>query len=391
MPAASAAPADAVPDVRTRVHYVTGARGGRGAVRELAERLLGARGVWTRSSSVLSRPRIRPTPARPAIPERRQRSAGKALRSALLTGLGRSLDLLFSALGWRRAQRLGRAFGRLAWRLARRDRGRTLDHLALAYPELTVVERSALGRRCFEHLGTLLGECLHLRHAAAAELSRHVTLEGWEHVEAARALARPILIVTGHCGNWELLAATLNARGLGMLVVAREIDEPGLQTMLLDLRARFGTRTIVRGTPGAARALLGALRGAGALGMLIDQDTKVEELRRLLRPPGLDAGRRRRARVALRRRGPPDLHRALRRRQPSGGDPPVLALPVDPTAATALMTAAIEAQIRSHPSSGSGFTGAGEGSRRRDRDPRRGRQPAQGLRPGRPTSAAFAG
>ncbi len=42
----AAAPADAVPDVRSRVHYVTSAGGGRGAVRELAERLLTARGVW---------------------------------------------------------------------------------------------------------------------------------------------------------------------------------------------------------------------------------------------------------------------------------------------------------------------------------------------------------
>jgi 3-deoxy-D-manno-octulosonate 8-phosphate phosphatase (KDO 8-P phosphatase) len=42
----SAAPADAVPDVRSRVHFVTTANGGRGAVRELAERLLQARGVW---------------------------------------------------------------------------------------------------------------------------------------------------------------------------------------------------------------------------------------------------------------------------------------------------------------------------------------------------------
>lgn len=42
----SAAPADAVADVRSRVHYVTAAGGGRGAVRELAERLLQARGVW---------------------------------------------------------------------------------------------------------------------------------------------------------------------------------------------------------------------------------------------------------------------------------------------------------------------------------------------------------
>jgi 3-deoxy-D-manno-octulosonate 8-phosphate phosphatase (KDO 8-P phosphatase) len=42
----AAAPADAVADVRARVAYVTEARGGRGAVRELAERILAARGDW---------------------------------------------------------------------------------------------------------------------------------------------------------------------------------------------------------------------------------------------------------------------------------------------------------------------------------------------------------
>ncbi len=220
----------------------------------------------------------------------------------------------------------------------------------LAFPELSVGERKALAERCFVHLGTLLGECLHLRHCAPEELSLHVTLEGWEHIEAARAQRRPIVIVTGHCGNWELLAAALNARGLGMLVVAREIDEPELQTMLLDLRARFGTRTIVRGTPGAARALLGALRGAGALGMLIDQDTKVEGVfvDFFGRPAWTPIGA---AELALRfdaavlptfiARRADGSHRAAIH--------PELTLPTDSTAATALMTAVIEAQIRSHP------------------------------------------
>jgi 3-deoxy-D-manno-octulosonate 8-phosphate phosphatase (KDO 8-P phosphatase) len=42
----SAAPADAHPVVRERVHYVAGARGGRGAVREVAEMILQAQGQW---------------------------------------------------------------------------------------------------------------------------------------------------------------------------------------------------------------------------------------------------------------------------------------------------------------------------------------------------------
>ena len=42
----AAAPADAVAEVRARAHYVTGARGGRGAVREVVELILRAQGRW---------------------------------------------------------------------------------------------------------------------------------------------------------------------------------------------------------------------------------------------------------------------------------------------------------------------------------------------------------
>jgi 3-deoxy-D-manno-octulosonate 8-phosphate phosphatase (KDO 8-P phosphatase) len=43
----SAAPADAAPEVRASVHWVSTAAGGRGAVRELVEMVLRAQGRWT--------------------------------------------------------------------------------------------------------------------------------------------------------------------------------------------------------------------------------------------------------------------------------------------------------------------------------------------------------
>jgi 3-deoxy-D-manno-octulosonate 8-phosphate phosphatase (KDO 8-P phosphatase) len=42
----SACPADAAPEVRSAVHYVAAAPGGRGAVREIVELLLKAQGLW---------------------------------------------------------------------------------------------------------------------------------------------------------------------------------------------------------------------------------------------------------------------------------------------------------------------------------------------------------
>src|SRR6185295_11193360 len=94
---------------------------------------------------------------------RRKRSRLKTHLEPTLLNAG--LRLLTSTLGrlsWPAAQRAGRAIGAMAWRLSRRDRRRALDHLAFAYPDMPEPRRRRLGRDCFRHHGTTLGECLHL-------------------------------------------------------------------------------------------------------------------------------------------------------------------------------------------------------------------------------------
>jgi KDO2-lipid IV(A) lauroyltransferase len=276
--------------------------------------------------------------------------ARRALRDAVLSDLERFLAAALERADWEGAQRFGALVGALGWRLARRDRRRTLEHLAIAFPEMPASEREQLGRASFRHLGVMLGESLWMRTRDGAEVKRRVRLEGWEEVERARAAGRPILLVTGHCGNWELLAAALNLHGLEIAVMARELDQPGLQNALLGLRERFGTKTIVRGRPGAARDLLRTLRSGGALGLLIDQDTQLDGVfvdffgRQAWTPVGA-------AEIALRFRAaalatfierlPDGSHRA--RIQPA------LELSSDPVAATQAMTACIETQIRRVP------------------------------------------
>jgi Kdo2-lipid IVA lauroyltransferase/acyltransferase len=267
--------------------------------------------------------------------------------------LARLLGGVARWLGRRRlgtVQRVGRTLGRLAWALGRRDRRRAVEHLAVAFPELPADERCALARRSFLHLGTHLAETLHLAGIGCAEVERYVSVEGWERVEALRAAGRPVVILTGHCGNWELLAALINCRGLAMEVVGRRLEEPGLQELLVGVRRRFGTETIERGEAGSARRLLGTVRAGGALGVLIDQDIRAESVFVPFfgRPAHTPVGP---AKLALRLRAavvpsfierlPDGRHRAVFH--------PELELPADPTAATAAMTRAIEEQIRRVP------------------------------------------
>ncbi len=278
-------------------------------------------------------------------------SRRRASRDRLLGALLAGLSWLFARVSFRRAQAWGQRIGNLGWRLSRRDRRRTLDHLAIAFPELDGTAHWALGRASFRHHGACLGEGLHLLRHGCPEVEAVVAVEGWEEVERLQAAGRAMVILTGHCGNWELLAATINCRGLGMKVVARDLGSQGLQGLLLRLRQRFGTVTIERGAPGAARQLLGTLRAGGALGMLIDQDTKVEGtwVPFFGRPAYTPLGA---ARLAL-RQGVAVVP-AFIARQEDGHHrvrflPPLDLAGCDEQAATARMTAAIEEQIRRVP------------------------------------------
>jgi Kdo2-lipid IVA lauroyltransferase/acyltransferase len=245
---------------------------------------------------------------------------------------------------------IGAALGGLAWRVTGRDRRRALDHLAQALPAFPERERQRIARACFRHAGMNLCELLHFLKRSRREILSCLEVEGWDAVQAARATGRSILLFTGHCGNWELISTVLHDGGVPPAAVARPLDDPALQKIVVDLRAHFGTTTIARGTRGAARQLLETLRGGGALAMLIDQDTRVDGVwvpffgRPAFTPVGA-------AEIALRQKA--RVIPTFAERKPDGDHRirflPALDLPDDPREATALMTAQIEAQIRRHP------------------------------------------
>jgi KDO2-lipid IV(A) lauroyltransferase len=244
--------------------------------------------------------------------------------------------------------------GRLAWSLSGRDRRRALEHLSLALPELSEAERRRIARASFLNQGMNAAELLHLLRRGADrgvdQILPHIEVQGWENVEAARATRRPILILTGHCGSWEMLSVVLSHGGLPPAAIARQADDPRIQELIVKLRRQFGTTTIARGTRGAARQILEVLRSGGAIAMLIDQDTKVDGVwvpffgRPAFTPVGP-------AELAIKQ----DMRviPSFVERRPDGGHiarfHPILPLPGDPREATALMTAEIEKQVRRRP------------------------------------------
>ncbi|MBS0396752.1 MAG: lipid A biosynthesis acyltransferase [Proteobacteria bacterium] len=127
----------------------------------------------------------------------------------LALGIVRAL----AALPWAAQGVLARALGSLAWYVARRDRRTTLVNLRLAYPALEERARRALGRAHFRSLVYSLFEVGLVWFDRRGRLERLARVEGREHLEAALAAGRGVLLVGAHFTTNEIAAAALPQTG----------------------------------------------------------------------------------------------------------------------------------------------------------------------------------
>jgi KDO2-lipid IV(A) lauroyltransferase len=200
----------------------------------------------------------------------------KRMRRTLRSALLRALILAFSFVPLRPALAFARALGRVGWTVARRTRRQILAHLAVAFPEEDEAWREAVGRGSLVHLAQLAAEVATLprwRERLAAYVSFAPGAE--ERLEAIAARGEGLVFATGHVGNWELLAQRIAARHPSA-VIARTGNDPGLTALVGRMRLEGGVETIWREDPGSARAMLRAFKQRKLLGILIDQDTRVQ-------------------------------------------------------------------------------------------------------------------
>lgn len=185
--------------------------------------------------------------------------------------IARSLLVIFGWLPLRVALFVGSKLGRGAYYFSSRLRRTGQRNLELAFPELVQPERRRLLRGCFESLGRLLGIFSQFATADPKTLQSMIDCEGLEHIEAARTSGRGTILFTGHVGAWELSSFALSLFGYPLSFLVRRIDNPKIEALVDERRARLGNRTIDKRS--AAREMLQILQGGGSLGILVDLNT----------------------------------------------------------------------------------------------------------------------
>ena len=184
--------------------------------------------------------------------------------------VGIGIAALLARLPWSFQRVLGRGIGRLLMVLFGSRRRVAARNLALCFPELDADAQAALLRRSFEELGIGLFEFARAWWGSVEPMRGKVTVEGLEHLQAARADGRGVIIISGHFVTLEL-AARLMCDHAPLAGMYRPHDGAVMEWAVLRGRLRYATAMFTREE---LRPALRHLKQGGLLWFAPDQDTR---------------------------------------------------------------------------------------------------------------------
>jgi Kdo2-lipid IVA lauroyltransferase/acyltransferase len=156
-----------------------------------------------------------------------------------------------------------------------RLRRTALRNLELAYPEKSPAERRAITDQVFRSIARLIWVFARFPRINRENIHDWIRYEGLEHYLEAKKAGRGILFATAHFGNWELSAFAHALMTEPMHIMIRPLDNPGVDRLVEGRRQLSGNHLIVKWD--GARAVLRALHQNEAVGVLIDQNTSLQE------------------------------------------------------------------------------------------------------------------
>lgn len=153
-----------------------------------------------------------------------------------------------------------------------RDQRRCRQNLQRAFPTLAAVRVEATARRCFRHFGRMALWTIAMADRDPRRLLRGMAVEGAENYRTLHRACRAghgTVGITGHFGNWEVLA-----RISGLLVptsmIGKRLRHPVLNEVVHQARMGGGGRIIYQDED--IRVPLRALRDGRLVTTLADQD-----------------------------------------------------------------------------------------------------------------------
>ena len=177
---------------------------------------------------------------------------------------------IFKIIGYKNASNLGAKIGSIFGPLVR-SKNLIKKNIQNSLTNFGDKEIEILTKKMWENYGRIFSEYMYIKKFRIKKLEKYLNINGTTILDKIKKDKKPVVFISGHFNNFELMAMQLELYGIELAAVYRPLNNFFLNQTMEDLRKNYICKNQIKKGLGGVREIIKAFSQNTSIAMMIDQ------------------------------------------------------------------------------------------------------------------------
>jgi Kdo2-lipid IVA lauroyltransferase/acyltransferase len=177
---------------------------------------------------------------------------------------------LFKILGYRISSNIG---GKLFETIGPLFRSKKLIHsnIKKAIPNINLESINNTTKLMWNNYGRVFAEYMFIKDFRIGKLDTKIKIEGQEILDEIKKINKPVVFISGHFSNFELMAMHIEKTGINLSAIYRPLNNIFLNKIMENIRKNYICKNQIKKGIGGIRKLISLKKSNCSTALMIDQ------------------------------------------------------------------------------------------------------------------------
>ncbi len=147
-----------------------------------------------------------------------------------------------------------------------------ISNLTKAFPKLSLQEKKILSKKMWFNYGRILAEYMYIKYFREKEkFSNLITIENQNILEKIKKESKPVIFISGHFNNFELMAMQIDKAGIDLTTIYRPLNNIFLNPLMERIRKKYICKKQIKKGLAGTKELLQNFKNGSSIALMIDQ------------------------------------------------------------------------------------------------------------------------
>ena len=180
------------------------------------------------------------------------------------------LFLIFKIIGYKKASNFGEFIGKKFGPMFRSHK-KILENLENSNIGKSEQERNIIIKKMWGNYGRIFAEYVYIKDFRESNLKDYIEIEGKEFIEEIKKNNEPVIFVSGHFNNFELMAMALERSGIDLAAIYRPLNNKFLNPIMEKIRKKYICKKQIKKGISGTKDILKFFKNGISVALMIDQ------------------------------------------------------------------------------------------------------------------------